>query len=191
MARTLSSSISLVASAATCWGSVCSFSTMYLTGGPLMPPLSLTQEKYAWAMPVMPVKSVPGCLVTIAPSVRGAPVAFWPFPSPHLLAGAVLLLLVDPPVVLPLPHAAAAIIARELRSARAKAERGRLGPELVVIPLSWVIPEGRVVAARLVDRWKACAGTPAENKSAVPHAGTLAKRPAAVRGPFSGPGRRG
>src|SRR5579859_1035274 len=35
-------------------------------------------------MPVMSLKSVPGCLVTMAPSVSGSPVAFWPFPSPHL-----------------------------------------------------------------------------------------------------------
>src|SRR5260370_29227065 len=31
----------------------------------------------------MPVKSVPGCLVTIAPSLIGAPAAFCPVPSPH------------------------------------------------------------------------------------------------------------
>src|SRR5579859_2746164 len=49
-----------------------------------MPPLSLTHLKYALAMPVMSLKSVPGCLVTIAPSVNGSPVAFWPLPSPHL-----------------------------------------------------------------------------------------------------------
>jgi len=51
-----------------------------------------------------------------------------------LLAGALLLLEVDPPVPPP-PHAAAATIARELMSARAKADLGRLGPEVVVIPL--------------------------------------------------------
>src|SRR5215467_7042571 len=107
MARTLSSSISLVASAATCWGLVCSDSTMYLIGRPLMPPLSFTQEKYACAMPVIPVKSVPGCLVTMAPSVSGVPVAFWPLPSPHFEAAAPLGL--DDPLleVPPLPpHAA-------------------------------------------------------------------------------------
>src|SRR5437667_8966206 len=53
-------------------------------GRPLIPPLSFTHWKYACDMPVMPVKSVPGCLVTIAPSVSGAPVAFWPLPRPHL-----------------------------------------------------------------------------------------------------------
>jgi hypothetical protein len=30
------------------------------------------------------VKSMPGCLVTITPSLIGAPVAFFPLPSPHL-----------------------------------------------------------------------------------------------------------
>src|SRR5215471_5023090 len=98
-------------------------------------------------MPVMPVKSVPGCLVTMAPRVMGVPVAFWPFPRPHLLAGAPLLVPVDP-LVPPPPHATAAMTARELMSARAKADRGRLGPEVVVIPLSpWETPEGRNVAA--------------------------------------------
>src|SRR5215471_10338643 len=106
-ASTLSSSISLVASAATCWGLVCSDSTMYLIGRPLMPPLSLTQEKYACAMPVMPVKSVPGCLVTIAPSVSGVPVAFWPLPMPHLAAVAPFELGVFVAVPPPPPQAAA------------------------------------------------------------------------------------
>src|SRR5919198_6160621 len=46
-------------------------------------------------MPVISVKSVPGCLVTIAPSLIGAPVAFWPFPAPHFEVGPVLA--VDPP----------------------------------------------------------------------------------------------
>src|SRR6266496_1049583 len=106
-ARTLSSSMSLVASAATCWGLVCSDSTTYLIGRPLMPPLSFTHEKYACDMPVMPVKSVPGCLVTIAPSVSGVPVAFWLLPRPHFEEGALLFEAVPPPEVplLP-PHAA-------------------------------------------------------------------------------------
>src|SRR5215472_16477477 len=102
-------------------------------------------------MPVMPVKSVPGCLVTIAPSVSGAPVAFWPLPRPHLLAFALLVLAVDPPDPLP-PHAATST-ARELMSASAKADRGRWGREFDVIPLSpWEIPEDAHLAARLVDR---------------------------------------
>src|SRR5438046_8213149 len=37
-------------------------------------------------MPVMPVKSVPGCLVTMAPSLIGVPLAFCPLPSPHAAA---------------------------------------------------------------------------------------------------------
>src|SRR6185369_1793069 len=76
--------MSLAARAATCCGLVCSSATMYWIGRPLMPPFSLTQVKYALAMPVIPVKSVPGCLVTIAPSLIGSPVAFWPLPRPHL-----------------------------------------------------------------------------------------------------------
>src|SRR6185436_13520421 len=76
--------MSLAARAATCCGLVCSSATMYWIGRPLMPPLSLTQVKNACAMVVIPEKSVPGCLVTIAPSLSGSPVAFWPLPRPHL-----------------------------------------------------------------------------------------------------------
>src|SRR5919197_5078459 len=54
-------------------------------------------------MPVIGVKSVPGCLVTIAPSLIGVPVAFWPLPAPHFDVGPVLA--VDPPEEEP-PHAA-------------------------------------------------------------------------------------
>src|SRR5258708_402064 len=83
MARTLSSSISLVAGADTWAGVVCRVSTMSVMGGLLIPPLSFTQAKYACAIPVMPVKSTPGCLVAIAPRVIGSPVAFMPVPRPH------------------------------------------------------------------------------------------------------------
>ena len=48
-----------------------------------MPPLSLTQSKYAFAVFGMSVKSVPGCFVAIPPSLIGVPVAFWPLPRPH------------------------------------------------------------------------------------------------------------
>src|ERR1700742_2610116 len=53
-----------------------------------MPPLSLTQSKYAFAVFGMSVKSVPGCLVAIPPSLIGVPVAFWPLPRPHFDAAA-------------------------------------------------------------------------------------------------------
>src|SRR5918996_4105598 len=36
----------------------------------------------------MSVKSVPGCLVAIPPSLIGAPLAFWPLPRPHFEAAA-------------------------------------------------------------------------------------------------------
>ena len=80
---TLLLSTSFLATAA-CWaGSVCSVWMMYWIGRPLMPPLAFTHLKYAAAMFGMSVKSVPGCLVAMAPSLIGAPVAFLPFPSPH------------------------------------------------------------------------------------------------------------
>jgi hypothetical protein len=53
-----------------------------------MPPLSLTQSKYAFAVFGMSVKSVPGCLVAIAPSLIGVPLAFCPLPRPHFDAAA-------------------------------------------------------------------------------------------------------
>src|SRR5687767_10170834 len=55
-----------------------------------MPPLALTQSKYALAPLVMSVKSVPGCLVTIAPIGIGVPVAFCALPRPHFEAEAEL-----------------------------------------------------------------------------------------------------
>src|SRR5919198_1357272 len=91
-----------------------------------MPPLSLTQSKYAFAAFGMSVKSVPGCLVAIPPSLIGAPVAFLPLPRPHLAACAAglagVLAAAPPPLVDVLssspPHAAATID-RPATSARA------------------------------------------------------------------------
>src|SRR5919202_914205 len=85
---TLSLWISLRASEATWPGSVCSVSIEYWIGRPLLPPLSLTQSKYAFAVFGMSVKSVPGCFVAIAPSLIGAPLAFLPLPRPHFDAAA-------------------------------------------------------------------------------------------------------
>jgi hypothetical protein len=49
-----------------------------LIGCPLMPPLALTHAKYAAVMFSMSLKSVPGCLVLIAPMLIGVPVAATP-----------------------------------------------------------------------------------------------------------------
>jgi hypothetical protein len=104
-----------------------------------MPPLALTQSKYALAPLGMSVKSVPGCLVTIAPIGIGAPLAFWPLPRPHfdaaalvelaaevLVAGGLLAepepeLVLDVSLSLP-PHAPSASDARA--AAIAAADRG-------------------------------------------------------------------
>src|SRR6478752_4179425 len=59
---------------------------MYLIGRPLMPPLSLTQSKYAFATLPIVVKSTPGISMSMPPSLIGAPLAFLPVPAPHLLA---------------------------------------------------------------------------------------------------------
>src|SRR3954452_9967954 len=78
-----------------------------------MPPLSLTQLKYASAMLAPSVKSVPGCLVTIAPTLIGVPVAFVPGFFPHFVTSAAFFAVVElppPPVdvllLSSLPHAA-------------------------------------------------------------------------------------
>jgi len=48
-----------------------------------MPPLALTQAKYAFAMFGMSVNDVPGWLVAMAPSAIGVPVAATPGLLPH------------------------------------------------------------------------------------------------------------
>src|SRR6476620_3376561 len=64
---------------------------MYLIGRPLMPPLSFTHLKYAFAVLPIVVKSTPGISMSIPPSLIGAPVAFLPVPLPQtdLVADAV------------------------------------------------------------------------------------------------------
>lgn len=49
----------------------------------MMPPLALTQAKYALAMFGMSVNEVPGWLVAMAPSAIGVPVAATPGLVPH------------------------------------------------------------------------------------------------------------
>ena len=49
----------------------------------MMPPLALTQAKYAFAMFGMSVNEVPGWLVAMAPSAIGVPVAATPGLVPH------------------------------------------------------------------------------------------------------------
>jgi len=49
----------------------------------LTPPLAFTHAKYAASILEMSVKSVPGCLVLIAPSTIGVPVAATPGLDPH------------------------------------------------------------------------------------------------------------
>ncbi len=49
----------------------------------MMPPLALTQAKYAFAMFGMSVNDVPGWLVAMAPSAIGVPVAATPGLLPH------------------------------------------------------------------------------------------------------------
>src|SRR3954451_17852467 len=78
-----------------------------------MPPLSLTQLKYACAICAPSVKSVPGCLVTIAPSLIGVPVALTPGLVPHFVTSPAAAACVEAPppddvlllLLLLLPHA--------------------------------------------------------------------------------------
>ncbi len=78
-----------------------------------MPPLPLTQAKYAFAMFEMSVNDVPAWLVTITPRLIGVPVAVTPGLVPHcdvFTAAVALLLGVLPGELLLLPHPAAASI---------------------------------------------------------------------------------
>src|ERR671936_600523 len=85
-----------------------------------MPPLSLTQLKYALAMLAPSVKSVPGCFVTIAPSLIGVPVAFTPGFVPHLLTS------VDAAALeLPVDAGAAALVLLFLLLPQADSETAR------------------------------------------------------------------
>src|ERR1700761_6744341 len=83
MPTTWSVVTSCLASAAICDGLVCSVTGKNLIGCPLIPPLALTQAKYAPVMFSMSLKSVPGCLVLIAPMLIGVPVAATPGLVPH------------------------------------------------------------------------------------------------------------
>src|SRR5882724_9542739 len=78
MPTTWSLVTSCFASEAICDGLVCSVTGKYLIGWPLIPPLALTHAKYAPVMFSMSLKSVPGCLVLIAPMLMGVPVAATP-----------------------------------------------------------------------------------------------------------------
>src|SRR5580692_9178865 len=78
MPTTWSVVTSCLASEAICGGLVCSVTGKYLIGCPLIPPLALTHAKYAPVMFSMSLKSVPGCLVLIAPMLIGVPVAATP-----------------------------------------------------------------------------------------------------------------
>src|SRR6185437_2203434 len=83
MPTTWSLVTSCLASEAICDGLVCSVTGKNLIGWPLIPPLALTQAKYAPVMFSMSLKSVPGCLVLIAPMLIGVPVAATPGLVPH------------------------------------------------------------------------------------------------------------
>jgi hypothetical protein len=106
----------------------------------LMPPLALTQAKYALAMFGMSVNEVPGWLVSMAPSAIGVPVAATPGLVPHcdvltalvlvlvlaedVLAGALLELelLVELELLLELLQPAAAIAMAAARTIVLRAE---------------------------------------------------------------------
>src|SRR5919197_567596 len=101
------------------------------------------QSKYAFAMFGMSVKSVPGCLVAIAPSLIGVPVAATPGLSPHFEASTAAA--AAPPVVaadvvlllLLLPHALTA-------TARPTASNATSAPDHLrsLIPLTASPPLG-------------------------------------------------
>src|SRR3954462_3890927 len=105
-----------------------------------MPPLSLTQLKYACAIDAPSVKAVPGCLVTMAPTLIGEPVAFVPGFVPHFVTSpAFFAVVVLPPPALPdvvlssllLPHAPKSPDSPATRTASASAGRHLSQPKIV------------------------------------------------------------
>src|SRR5512132_3539990 len=106
-----------------------------------MPPLSLTQVKYACAIVAPSVKSVPGCLVTIAPTLIGDPVAFVPAFVPHFVTSAAAFAVVElppPPLLdvvlslLLLPHAATSTDSPPTSTSNASAGRHLSQPKIVL-----------------------------------------------------------
>src|SRR5579884_3755074 len=111
-------------------------------------------------MPVIGVKSVPGCLVTIAPSLTGVPVAFLPLPSPHFETGPPVLAL-EPPALPPL--AASRRVRPVARARRVAARRPRAEFTIVVniappssSPLGGHLPAGGLARGRHAERCRAC-----------------------------------
>jgi len=119
----------------------------------LMPPLALTQAKYAFAMLGMSVNDVPGWLVAMAPSGIGVPVAATPGLVPHcdvltvdvlaelvaldVLAGALALELELELELLLQPAAAIATAAASTIVLRAEATFGTGICALISPPLRW------------------------------------------------------
>src|SRR5215813_3358226 len=86
-----------------------------------MPPLSLTQSKYAFATLPIVVKSTPGISMAMPPSLIGAPVAFLPLPRPHFeMPAAPVPTLAVAVLEVPPPNASAAV-ANARRQAAAQA----------------------------------------------------------------------
>src|SRR3954447_25111016 len=112
-----------------------------------MPPLALTQSKYAFVVKTPSVKSVPGCFVAIPPILIGLPVGFWPLPLPHfgLSTTDPLLLLLFP---LP-PHAETTRDRPAATTTNVVTERPLLEPKYLFTDLSSSITGHRSVPAVL------------------------------------------
>src|SRR3954466_11905757 len=110
-----------------------------------MPPFSFTHVKYACAIVAPSVKSVPGCLVTIAPTLIGVPVAFVPGFVPHFVTSPAffaVVVLPPPPLLdvvlslLLLPHATANIDRLATSASSATMGRSLFQPEFILTELS-------------------------------------------------------
>src|SRR5512142_1152188 len=106
-----------------------------------MPPLALTQAKYAAAMFGMSVNEVPGWLVAMAPSGIGVPVAWTPGLVPQLDVSTVAApaLLDEPPAgVDPVPLAVLLLLLLQPAAASARAAASRIvlraEPNLLIYP---------------------------------------------------------
>src|SRR3954451_25331378 len=108
IATTFGSEANFEASAEAFCGSSASSSKLYLIGRPLMPPLALTQSKYALADFGDDEKSMPPDMVAIAPILIGWPAALVPLARPHLAPPAATAAMSESVPLLDDPHAARA-----------------------------------------------------------------------------------
>src|SRR5262245_44479899 len=127
---------------------------MYFTGRPLMPPLSLTQSKYAFATLPIVEKSTPGMTMAIPPILIGAPVAFLPVPLPHTLFDAEGV----PEPTGPAAPALPVDTATASRASRASRQPAKIAPPSFLDLIAFLLGRSRSGLARVCRGSTSCGG---------------------------------